>query len=463
MGAWHLPLCAELSRWERLGLAVLAILAIGFGLLVEVRAAFLHQHRSDLPIYLGAARAVRSGGDPYDFLSERSCHYNYPPLLAILLTPLAGMAPAMEGPADLAFALVVALWYGLGILAVLGGIHVLANSLEQQAAAPVPCGCRRWWALRVVPLVICLPGVMRTLSLGQVDLIILGLLCGTAAAAVRGRSWRAGLWLSGAVCLKFLPAFLLLYPLARRDWRWLAGCAAGVAVGWGLVPAAVWGPARAWQEQRRWAEVVVLPGLGLGSDHSRDYDLTSLQAVNSQSLIGVLHNFAYPDHAARPAQAGTAVKGAALLVGAVLVLLTLAGACRRPSGGLTAATALGCLLAILLLLAPVCHPHYLCHWLPLVAALLAWDMERHANRALSIGLLVVFALNLAGSALTSVPGLEVLRDFGSVAAAGLLLWSAGVAVLWRRAPDQSPRIGLRGPHLPTVVRSEEKDRLVVGV
>ena len=440
MAALRLRLFDGLSPAERLGLVALGGLAVAFGLLVEVRSAFLQAHRTDLPIYLGAAQAVRSGGDPYAFVSERSCHYNYPPLLAILLTPLAGAAPAAEGPAGLPFVLAVALWYGLGLTAALWGAHQLARALEATSPDPAvraqPAGCRRWWLLRLVPFLVCLPGVGRTLSLGQIDLVVLALLCATAAAAVRRQSARAGLWLSGAVCLKLIPAFLLLYPLYRRDGRWLAGCAVGVAVGWGLVPAAVWGPARAWQEQRRWAEVVLLPSLALGSDRSRDYDLTSLKEVNSQSLVAVAHNYRHPAHETRLARPERGVTVAALLVGAVLALVTLRGA-GRGAGAHAAATALGCLVAVMLLSAPVCHPHYLCHWLPLVMALLAWDLERQGNRGVGRGLVVVLALNLVADVLTSVPGLEVLRDFGLAAAAGLLLWAAGAVALWRR-PGPAP-------------------------
>jgi hypothetical protein len=59
---------------------------------------------------------------------------------------------------------------------------------------------------------------------GQVNLLLLALLCGTAAATLRGRRFRAGLFLAGAICIKVIPAFLLLFPLWRRDGRCLLGC-----------------------------------------------------------------------------------------------------------------------------------------------------------------------------------------------------------------------------------------------
>jgi hypothetical protein len=434
MSVYRLPLFAGLSRWERNGLAALGLLAIGFGLIVEIRSAFLSERRTDLPIYLQAAWAVRSGADPYAFVTDRNCHYNYPPLLAILLTPLA---ETPSGPAPFVpYKLTVALWYVLSLLALWWGANALASALEATspdlAVRGQPWGCRRWWALRTVPILVCLPGVARTLSLGQVDLFILALLCAMMAAAVRGRSWRAGLWLSGAVCVKLIPAFLLLYPLRRLDWRWLAGCAAGVAVGWGLVPVLVCGPAQAWHYQREWVEVVVLPGLGKGQDHSRESDLTSLREVNSQSLVAILHNLRFPDRETQPARPVPADAAAALFAGMGLALVTVLPLGRRTGGGATV-LALGSLLLVMLVLTPVCHPHYLCHWLPLTLGLVAWNMERLRNRGLGWGLVALLVLNVAANVLTSVPGLGALRSYGLATGAGLSLWAVAVLALWRES------------------------------
>jgi hypothetical protein len=378
---------------------------------------------------------VRVGDNPYEFITVGDCHYNYPPLLALALVPLADRPAWIKGGPAVPFEWSVALWYAFGLLSMAWGVHRLASALE--ATSPDPAvrgqlpGCRRWWYLRVLPALVCLPGIVRTLALGQVDLLILALLCATAAAALRGRSWSAGLWLSGAVCVKLIPAFLLVYPLWRRDWRWLAGCAAGVAVGWVAVPAAVWGPARAWAYQRQWAEAVVLPGLG-GADSSRDSDLTSLTRVNSQSLVAILHNFRHPDRARRPARPDPWARALALLAVAALTALTLAKAGRAASAPATA-TALGALLAVMLLASPVCHPHYFCHWVPLTVGLLAWDMERRGNLEVGRPLLWVFALSALANVLTSIPGLAALRDGGLATASGVLLWWAGFRALGRWA------------------------------
>jgi hypothetical protein len=429
------------------------VLVLGFGLLVEFRSAFLHERKTDLNVYLRAAWAVRVGENPYDFTTVGQSHYNYPPLLAILLTPLADRPAGASGPTTLPFGVSVALWYALGVLAAAGSTHLVATALEQTSADAAvrsqPRGCRRWWLLRLVPLLVCLPGIARTLALGQVDLLVLLLICGTLAAYLRGKSWLAGLCLAGAICIKVVPAFLLVYPLWRRDLRWLAGSALGVVLGWAVIPALLLEPSRAWEYHGKWTEVVVLPGLGCGEDRSRETDLTGMARIHNQSLLGVFHAFCHPVRYLRPARPSVPARAAALLVGAVLTLLTLAAARRRADDRQAVGVALGSLLAVMLLVAPVCHPHYFCHWLPLVSGLLAWELERRGGRGRGRATILLFAGNVLANTLTSVPGLEVLRECGVATLAGIALWGFGVRGLWLGgsppacAPEQFVRRDLR--------------------
>jgi hypothetical protein len=146
----------------------------------------------------------------------------------------------------------------------------------------------------------CLPALGASLVRGQVDPLLLVLLCGMAAAALRGRSGQAGFWLAGAICLKVIPAFLLVYPLWRRDGRWLAGSAAGLVLGLGIVPAAVFGPGQTLAYYREWQEVLLRPALTEGGDQTRAQELTQITATDSQSLLAILHNTRYLDRATRP-------------------------------------------------------------------------------------------------------------------------------------------------------------------
>src|SRR5205823_6254799 len=148
--------------------------------------------------------------------------------------------------------------------------HGLAGALEHMSPDPAvrhqPRGCRRWWALRLGPVLACLPAIGGSLMRGQVDAVVLLLLSGLIVAVLRRRRWQAGLWLAAAISLKVIPAFLLLYPLWRREWRVLGGCVVGLGIGLAVIPAAVFGPVRTWAYFQEWTEVVARPGLTPGGD-----------------------------------------------------------------------------------------------------------------------------------------------------------------------------------------------------
>src|SRR5205085_5666932 len=112
------------------------------------------------------------------------------------LVPVADPPAGFDSAGTLPFALTVALWYLFGVACLVLAVHLLAGALEEMSAVPAlrdaPRGGRRWWTLRVIPVLACLPPVGHTLMRGQVNLLLLLLLCGMAAALLRGRGFRAG-------------------------------------------------------------------------------------------------------------------------------------------------------------------------------------------------------------------------------------------------------------------------------
>jgi hypothetical protein len=296
------------------------------------------------------------------------------------------------------------------------------------------------WTLRLVPVLACLPPIGHTLMRGQVSLLLLLLLCGAAAALLRRRNWQSGLWLAGAICLKVIPAFLLLYPLYRRDRRCLAGCAVGLVVGLAVIPAVVLGPARTVAYFQEWTHVLLWPALGTGTDQSRAKELIDVTATDSQSFQAMIHNTLYPEPATRPPQPSAAVRLAHWLSGGFLTLVTLLVARRRQDGPAVVIT-FGALIVIMLLLSPVCHLHYFCLNLPLVMGLLAAIGERNTSRLGRIAVYFVVALHGVANALPHIPGFQPLRDSGSAAWGALLLWLAGMVILWkqRHSPLSSKR------------------------
>ena len=98
------------KRWERYTLLVLLLGILLFGVLVEIRSAFLTRRMGDFGCYARGAWAVRTGADLYDVTCDNDWHYNYPPLLAILLAPLADPPRGADDAGMTPYAVSVAVW-----------------------------------------------------------------------------------------------------------------------------------------------------------------------------------------------------------------------------------------------------------------------------------------------------------------------------------------------------------------
>ena len=88
---------SALSRWSSarsLAFVVLAIILVVWGF-TDVRKRGRYDpakpmnHMTDLTVYTEAGAAFFDGRDPYSVANPRGWHYLYPPLLAIVLAPLA--------------------------------------------------------------------------------------------------------------------------------------------------------------------------------------------------------------------------------------------------------------------------------------------------------------------------------------------------------------------------------------
>lgn len=427
------------SRWERLGLVGLLVLVVLFGVLVEVRTTFLSRRMGDLNCFLRPAWVVRTGGDIYQVLDDCGWHYNYPPFLAIVLMPLADPPAGVDRTGMLPYAVSVGLWYVFSVLCLALGVHSLARALEERSPDPrvrqQPAGCRSWWALRLLPVLACLVPIGHSLMRGQTNLIVAFCLCGMMAAVVRGRSWRAGWWLAWPICIKVYPAFLLLYPVARRDGRFLGGCAAGLLVGLVLIPVAVLGPARTRDCYAEYVQVTLAPGLGLGKDLSRSAELTHITSTDSQSILAALHNSIHRDPQTRPTDASAPLRYLSYLLGGLLTGMTFwAAGWKHPLAGPAVPLFLGALVLDMLFLCPVCHLHYFSLALPLVMGLLAWSWEHRPAPRLGWAVGGVLAANLVINVLPNLPSLRPLRDMGFALYGGLLLWGSAIVVLRRRSP-----------------------------
>ena len=440
----------RLRPWERWSVIVLILALVGFGVVVEVRSAFLERRMGDVGCYLRAAWALRTDHNLYDIVDDNIWHYNYPPLYAILMMPLADPPRGADTTGYVPYAVSAGICYLLNVLCLVLGVHWLASALEASAGIDQSGlrGSRRWWLLRTTPIVVCIPTIGHTLNRGQTNIVLLMLVCGLIAGLMSGRRFRAGLCVAVAICIKVFPAFLLLVPLWRRDGRCLAGTAVGLLVGLLLIPAAVMGPRKTVDAYRDFARVTIGPALGMSDDQSRAEELIDTTATDNQSFQSVIQASLHPDRDTRPRQASRSIKVAALGLGAVLTLLTLwAGRRGRARTGPGLALFVGCLALVMLMLSPVCHSHYFVLEVPLVLGLLALAWERRARLngpCVSIGdkglvnlrTAALFAFLIVGNILPQLTSLIALRDRGLPALAALLLWIVSLRALAGQTPER---------------------------
>jgi alpha-1,2-mannosyltransferase len=434
---------------QRVGLGLLMLLFVGFGSMVELRGAFQHTRKTDAGVYMRAAWAVRTGNDPYSITDDRGWHYAYPPLLAILMAPMADPPHSVAREGYIPYEVSIGLWYVLTLGMGLAGIHILAKALEDTSPDPSvreqPAFCRRWWALRVLPVLIMLPAMGQSQARGQVGLPIAMLLCCAAASLLRGRRFRAGLWLSAAICIKLIPAFLLLLPAWRRDWRMLLGSLTGLTIGIVIIPVVALGPVRTLDAYRDFYNGIIVAGATGDTKSVRAKELTGIASTDSSSPMVVIHNIMYPEKATRPTAASPITRAAHWLISIALTAVTLFAAGWKGSGRLSGRieTApreivfFGALLLIMLISSPVFHTHYVSMVVPLVVALMSmmWDNYSYAKTPLRWK--AVFLLLFASLAVTSIDQgiFLLLRDTGLVLLTTLVLLFGCVFVLY----------GTRGP------------------
>ncbi|QDU23176.1 glycosyltransferase family 87 protein [Urbifossiella limnaea] len=437
------PTSDRLRTWERVGLALLALLLVAFGVLTEIRSAFQTTPKTDFGVFARAGWAVRAGLDIYDVTDDNGWHYAYPPPFAVAMVPLAHPYKFLPQAGYVPYAVSVGVWYALSLLAIGYAVHTFAGvvlpTLER--------GSRRWWYARLVPVYVCLGGLGHTLGRGQVNPMVVALWAAGFAAVVRNRRYAGGAWLAAAAVLKIIPTLLVVYPLVRRDWRALVGAAAAVVVLIGVVPAAVWGVPGAVDVNAKLVRVVLGPVFDEHGDQTRAKELHGAAATDSQSVLAAVHAWQHPDPAARPDQPGRAAKVAHLAVSGTMLLVTAWVGFRRAGPAPADQLVLfGGLCAVMMLMTPVSHMHYYAFVLPLACGLWLRGLAARPG-ALTADARTTTAL-AAWAIITAVPlfpgpVFDRLREGGLGAAATIGLWALGLAAIARRPEAAAEPLPMR--------------------
>jgi hypothetical protein len=188
--------------------------------------------------------------------------YEYPP--TFLWIP---RAVSLVAPEFLSHRL---LWFGLSGLLVLTGLIVTARQLDEDEAAR---------ALLLVPFVMGSLLTVNTLQKGNIQLIVIAVSMIAMALMERRREAAGGALLAAVTMAKMYPGLLVLYLIARRQWRavaWTGGfCILLLALTFADIG---WQPFVAFRQQ--------LPGLLSGEAFPAFRNLKAV-AVN-QSIPGIV-------------------------------------------------------------------------------------------------------------------------------------------------------------------------------
>ena len=143
--------------------------------------------------------------------------YEYPPTFLLLPRVLALATPTFP-----AFRL---LWAVVATALTVAGVVVIARRIDREN------GTRSLW---LAPLALLPLGVLTTIQGGNAQLFFVVLAMLGMLAFERGKHAVGGLLLGYAIVGKLFPGLLIVYLLARRDWR-----AVGWTAGWSLALTAI--------------------------------------------------------------------------------------------------------------------------------------------------------------------------------------------------------------------------------
>ena len=212
--------------FQRMVLVVLAVVLVAFRLTQFLVWSTRIQWGYDFSAYWTAASNLLNGLPIYaaDQLSgpyapQRQFLYLYPPPLAAAVTPLAALVPGD-------YRLAAWAWAAFGFLIVATSVFAVARSLGLLERVRSATGHGPWILLVAA---FCFPPVVSELVLGNVHILLLGLLSvawlGVRRGDRTGERW-AGVAVGVAAVVKVFPALLILWFLLTGRRR---------AAGWSMI------------------------------------------------------------------------------------------------------------------------------------------------------------------------------------------------------------------------------------
>lgn len=206
----------------KIALSVLLVLSV----LPKIFNTRGFHYNLDLDVYRVGAQRVLDGQELYSghfhIIGDTYLPFTYPPISAVLFTPLAVM-PYHLAAVLLVCATVAVTWW------------VLAHTVH--SAARLDRSSAGWVSVVLTAVLIHLSPIHTTLAYGQINVLLMGMVF--ADALVVPRRYR-GLLTGAAVAIKLTPAVFGLWFLLRKDWgsilRMGAGTVGTTALAWLILP-----------------------------------------------------------------------------------------------------------------------------------------------------------------------------------------------------------------------------------
>ncbi|WP_231913391.1 glycosyltransferase 87 family protein [Corynebacterium jeikeium] len=206
----------------KIALSVLLVLSV----LPKIFNSRGFHYNLDLDVYRVGAQRVLDGQELYSghfhIIGDTYLPFTYPPISAVLFTPLAVM-PYHLAAVLLVCATVAVTWW------------VLAHTVH--SAARLDRSSAGWVSVVLTAVLIHLSPIHTTLAYGQINVLLMGMVF--ADALVVPRRYR-GLLTGAAVAIKLTPAVFGLWFLLRKDWgsilRMGAGTVGTTALAWLILP-----------------------------------------------------------------------------------------------------------------------------------------------------------------------------------------------------------------------------------